>query len=298
MNSFDTNNLFFLFTDRPDPIPIDQNANDESRKIVSPSTGDHNMTINTLKVQFDNVFRLLRRPNPSMFKVSSQDLTAISAKIVKALEFDRDLGRIFHTSGLFSSYHTDDNISARLDYGTVMLTKRRSSSGGFPMAEPSFNVLCGAPHNDNLVYASGCTQGHRLGQLHDPTVVVRIYDQDRLVSETIERAILPWDPPNRFADRGDSGALVYTPHRCVGIIWGGIERQRQRQRQSQGQSQISTSAGLGLPVPPQDLTGRLNLDITFFTPIETIISAFKKDLNKVLGEGNYTLRWAGDDASL
>lgn len=294
MNSFDTNNLFFLFTDRADPIPIDQNANDESRKVVSPSTGDHNMTINTLKVQYNNVVHLLRDPSPSMFKVSSQDLTKITDNIVKALEFDRDLGRIFHTSGLFSSYRTDDNISTRLDYGTVMLTKRRSSSGGFPMSDPSVNVRYGALHNDNLVYASGCTQGHRLGHLLDPEVIVRFYDGDRLVSETKERAILPWDPSNRFADRGDSGALVYTSYRRVGIIWGGIERQRQRQ----SQSQISTSAGLGLHVPPQDSIGRLNLDITFFTPIETIISAFKKDLNKVLGEGNYTLRWAGDNTSL
>lgn len=213
-------------------------------------------------------------------------------RLQEANAFDRNLGRIFQASGPNDTYHSTDNSSSRLDYGTVELTERRCS-GSFPTTNPGcagiIKQLLAHSSSNYMVFASGRTRGHRYGQLHETDVIIREYDGDEFVFETTERAILPWDPPGTagprpvpFADHGDSGALVFNHNRRIGIIFGGLE------------GQTSTVARTRKAFLPQDLPVNVQ-DVTFFTPIGTVVSAFKDCLNEAYGQDNFTLRWAGDN---
>lgn len=216
-----TANLLFFFIGRPDAIPIDPQAHDESRKVDSPSNEDHNLWINALKNLHDIQEAQLQESESELGLVSAspQDLKVTVKRLQEANAFDRNLGRIFQASGPYDTYHCTENSSVRLDYGTVELTERRCS-GSFPTTNPGFHYtikqLLAHSSSHYMVFASGRTGGHRYGQLHDTTVILQEYKGDKLAIQTTERAILPWNPPGiagprpvPFADPGDSGALVF-----------------------------------------------------------------------------------------
>lgn len=60
-----------------------------------------------------------------------------------------------------------------------------------------------------------------------------------------------------------------------------------------GHSQTSTEVRTRTAITPQDLAVNVE-DLAFFTPIDTVVSAFKDCLNEAYGQDNFTLRWAGD----
>ena len=109
----------------------------------------------------------------------------------------------------------------------------------------------------SLVFKLGRTTGCTVGEHHDLTTVFRTTDTSTPGPEggiiTHETTVLSKSAP--FADKGDSGALVFNADGTkLGIIWAG----------GRVVEDFTTNTGLGWPPPPS-----LNR-LVFVTPLEAV----------------------------
>lgn len=145
---------------------------------------------------------------------------------------------------------------------------------------------------EKWVFKAGRTSGPTIGRQHGVTMVVRMWEEQQLRTETTEHVILSFGgqsgPDETFAKPGDSGALVYSAngHR-LGLVWGGMD-----QSNPSGNEQ-----GWQISVPHSESGVKLE-GVCFYTPIDAIIESLLTDLEQVYGKNNFKLVWGNTEEAL
>ncbi|KAH8202050.1 hypothetical protein TruAng_003805 [Truncatella angustata] len=258
-------------------------ANNETITVEGPSSLDHDSWV----AELTQATQHESAGNPLL-----PDANEASQQLQRAIVFERDLGTLFHSSGMMSkqSYGRpqpgNGTYECRLDYGTFKIDAPRI--GHFTnYTQDRVSVVQG-----KWAFKAGRTTGPTIGRQHGLGVCVRMWEKDRVQTKTTEFPILSSDgtsgPLGHFSRPCDSGSLIYDQEgRPLGLLWGGMDQRHQSGDPDGWRIELPHSAQ-GI-----DLDG-----MCFYTPIGAVIDSFLSDLNSMYGKGNFQLFWGNADKEL
>ncbi|ORY67133.1 uncharacterized protein BCR38DRAFT_426153 [Pseudomassariella vexata] len=142
---------------------------------------------------------------------------------------------------------------------------------------------------NDVVSMAGARTGATIGIKLSTSVAVALYHGTNLITETIEKCIVPCDSgPGVFARPGDSGALVFdAKHKAEGIVWGGGDN---KPASNNTTVPTSTAADVALQV----MTSVPGLDASkfvYYTELKHVKDYIQQKLDSEYGTGNYEVLW-------